>query len=55
MELISLEKVFRENTFLDPYVKVWLLFGEKRVDKKKTPIYKCKKIDRQRDKLFAVF
>jgi len=25
----------------DPYVKVWLLFGEKRVDKKKTPIYKC--------------
>ena len=22
-------------------MKVWLLFGEKRVDKKKTPIYKC--------------
>ena len=25
----------------DPYVKVWLMFGEKRVEKKKTPIYKC--------------
>jgi hypothetical protein len=25
----------------DPYVKIWLLFGEKRVDKKKTPVYKC--------------
>ncbi|XP_023327507.1 synaptotagmin-2 [Eurytemora carolleeae] len=25
----------------DPYVKIWLFFGEKRVDKKKTPIYKC--------------
>ena len=25
----------------DPYVKVWLVFGEKRVEKKKTMIYKC--------------
>ena len=25
----------------DPYVKVWLMFGEKRVEKKKTPVYKC--------------
>ena len=25
----------------DPYVKVWLMFGEKRVEKKKTVIYKC--------------
>ena len=25
----------------DPYVKVWLMFGDKRVEKKKTPIYKC--------------
>jgi hypothetical protein len=34
-----------KNTFFfccaDPYVKIWLLFGEKRVDKKKTPVYKC--------------
>ena len=29
------------NGLSDPYVKVWLLFGEKRVEKKKTPIYKC--------------
>ena len=27
--------------FADPYVKVWLMFGDKRVEKKKTPIYKC--------------
>ena len=27
--------------FADPYVKVWLLFGEKKVEKKKTPVYKC--------------
>lgn len=26
---------------LDPYVKVWLLFGDKRVEKRKTPIFKC--------------
>ncbi|XP_023245877.1 synaptotagmin-7 isoform X1 [Copidosoma floridanum] len=25
----------------DPYVKVWLQFGEKRVEKRKTPIFKC--------------
>ncbi|XP_045032724.1 synaptotagmin-7 isoform X1 [Daphnia magna] len=25
----------------DPYVKVWLYFGEKRVEKRKTPVYKC--------------
>ena len=29
------------NGLSDPYVKVWLMFGEKRVEKKKTPIYKC--------------
>ena len=22
-------------------MKVWLMFGEKRVEKKKTPVYKC--------------
>lgn len=27
--------------FLDPYVKVWLQFGDKRVEKRKTAIYKC--------------
>lgn len=27
--------------FLDPYCKVWLQFGDKRVEKRKTPIYKC--------------
>lgn len=25
----------------DPYVKVWLQFGDKRVEKRKTAIYKC--------------
>ncbi|XP_012288340.1 synaptotagmin-7 isoform X2 [Orussus abietinus] len=25
----------------DPYVKVWLQFGDKRVEKRKTPIFKC--------------
>lgn len=25
----------------DPYCKVWLTFGDKRVEKRKTPIYKC--------------
>jgi len=25
----------------DPYVKVWLMFGDRRVEKKKTPVYKC--------------
>ena len=25
--------------FADPYVKVWLMFGDKRVEKKKTVIY----------------
>ena len=27
--------------FIDPYVKIWLMFGEKKVEKKKTPVYKC--------------
>ncbi|KAG8226140.1 hypothetical protein J437_LFUL005801 [Ladona fulva] len=27
--------------FADPYVKVWLQFGEKRIEKRKTPIFKC--------------
>lgn len=26
---------------LDPYVKVWLQFGDKRQEKRKTPIFKC--------------
>lgn len=25
----------------DPYVKVWLQFGEKKIEKRKTPIFKC--------------
>ncbi|XP_049838279.1 synaptotagmin-7-like isoform X2 [Schistocerca gregaria] len=25
----------------DPYVKVWLQFGDKRIEKRKTPVYKC--------------
>jgi len=25
----------------DPYVKVWLMFGEKKVEKKKSPVFKC--------------
>ena len=25
----------------DPYVKVWLMFGDKRVEKKKTPVCVC--------------
>ena len=29
------------KNFSDPYVKVWLMFGDKRVEKKKTPVYKC--------------
>ena len=29
------------SPLLDPYVKVWLMFGDKRVEKKKTPVYKC--------------
>lgn len=27
--------------FSDPYVKVWLQFGDKRIEKKKTPVFKC--------------
>lgn len=26
---------------VDPYVKVWLQFGDKRVEKRKTPIFTC--------------
>lgn len=29
------------SAFLDPYVKVWLQFGDKRMEKRKTPIFKC--------------
>ena len=29
------------SVLTDPYVKVWLMFGDKRVEKKKTPVYKC--------------
>lgn len=25
----------------DPYVKVWLQFSDKRIEKRKTPIFKC--------------
>ena len=27
--------------FSDPYVKVWLQFGDKRIEKRKTAIFKC--------------
>ena len=33
--------LFSSFTIQDPYVKVWLMFGDKRVEKKKTPVYKC--------------
>lgn len=26
---------------IDPYVKVWLQFGDKRIEKRKTAIFKC--------------
>lgn len=32
---------FSRRTCLDPYVKVWLQFGDKRIEKRKTPIFKC--------------
>lgn len=31
----------KTKTISDPYVKVWLYFGDKRVEKRKTPVYKC--------------
>lgn len=27
--------------FSDPYVKVWLQFGDKRIEKRKTAVFKC--------------
>jgi synaptotagmin-7 len=27
--------------YTDPYTKVWLQFGDKRIEKRKTPIFKC--------------
>lgn len=33
----SLSHLYR----LDPYTKVWLQFGDKRIEKRKTPIFKC--------------
>ena len=38
--IVSLIKT-SQSSLSDPYVKVWLMFGEKRVEKKKTPVYKC--------------
>lgn len=32
---------FLTKQIVDPYCKVWLQFGDKRVEKRKTPIYKC--------------
>lgn len=30
-----------DSIISDPYVKVWLQFGEKKIEKRKTPIFKC--------------
>lgn len=48
-QINRLKKLFYKNFntstpppfFKDPYVKVWLQFGDKRIEKRKTPIYKC--------------
>jgi synaptotagmin-7 len=36
-------RVLTLSVFLvaDPYVKVWLQFGDKRIEKRKTAIFKC--------------
>uniref|UniRef100_A0A1B0AKF7 C2 domain-containing protein n=1 Tax=Glossina palpalis gambiensis TaxID=67801 RepID=A0A1B0AKF7_9MUSC len=36
--LTSVSSTFQIN---HPYVKVWLQFGEKRIEKRKTPIFNC--------------
>jgi len=32
---------YKNSLFADPYVKVWLQFGDKRIEKRKTAIFKC--------------
>ena len=40
-ERLKITVILTNGSISDPYVKVWLMFGDKRVEKKKTPIYKC--------------
>ncbi len=42
---LQISRIFKNQffycRFTDPYVKVWLYFGDKRMEKRKTPVYKC--------------
>lgn len=42
--ILSVSENFSDRNsvfFSDPYVKVWLMRGDKRLEKHKTPVYKC--------------